>query len=95
MTSALRAMERMMRKAMDNDAASDDIVAKRTKTATNVVMMSFFTIISACARNIWGTGTPNKNRPCRHVPKGVKNVLTRAIRLNCNPECGVAFTRVC
>ncbi len=32
-----------MRKAMDNDAASNDDVAKRMKTATNVVMMSFFT----------------------------------------------------
>ncbi len=52
MTLALRAMERRMRKAMDNDAASNDDVAKRTKTVTNVVVMSFFTIINACARNI-------------------------------------------
>jgi hypothetical protein len=43
MTSALRAMERTMRKAMDDDAASNDDVAKRTKTATNVIVMSFFT----------------------------------------------------
>ncbi len=94
MTSALRAMERTMRKAMDDDAASNDDMAKRTKTATNVIVMSFFMIISACARNIWGAATPNKNRPRQHIPKGVKNVLTRAILLNCNPECGVAFTRV-
>jgi hypothetical protein len=94
MTSALRAMERKMRKAMDDDAASDDDVAKRTKTATNVIVMSFFTIISTCARNIWGAATQNKNRPCQHVPKGVKNMLMRAIRLNCNPECGVTFTRL-
>ncbi len=95
MTSALRGMERRMRKAMDDDAASNDNVVKRTKTATNVVVMSFFyEIISACARNIWGLVTPNKNCPCQHAPKGVKNMLTRAICLNCNPECGVAFTRV-
>jgi hypothetical protein len=42
MTSVLRAMERMMRKAMDDDAASNDDLAKRTKTATNVVVMSFY-----------------------------------------------------
>jgi hypothetical protein len=83
-----------MRKAMDDDAVSDDNVVKRTKTATNVIVMSFFTIISACARNIWGAATPNKNCPCQHVPKGVKNVLTRGIRLNCNPEFGVTFSRV-
>ncbi len=94
MTSALRAMERTMRKAMNNDAASNDDMAKRMKTVTNVVMIVFYKIISACAPNIWGLATPNKNRPCQHVPKGVKNVLTRAICLNCNPECRVAFTRV-
>ncbi len=43
MTSALRAMERTMRKAMDDDAASNDNLVKRMKTATNVVVMSFFT----------------------------------------------------
>ncbi len=56
--------------------------------------MSFFTSFIACARNIWGAATPKKNRPCQHTPNGVKNVLKRAICLNCNPECGVAFTRV-
>jgi hypothetical protein len=55
MTSALRAMERTMRKAMDNDAASNDYVAKRTKTVTNVVMMSFFTRLLALVHVIsWG-----------------------------------------
>jgi hypothetical protein len=47
MTSALRVMERTMRKAMDDDAASNDDMAKRTKTATNVVVMSFFTRLLA------------------------------------------------
>ncbi len=46
MTLVLRAMERTMRKAMDNDAASNDNVAKRTKTATNVVVMSFLQLLA-------------------------------------------------
>ncbi len=54
MTSALRAMERTMRKAMDDDAASNDDVAKRTKTAINVVVMSFFTRILALVHVISG-----------------------------------------
>jgi hypothetical protein len=58
MTSVLRAMERMMRKAMDDDAASDDNMAKRTKTATNVVVMSFFTRLLALVHVISGGWQP-------------------------------------
>jgi hypothetical protein len=58
MTSALKAMERTMKKAMDNDAASDDDVAKRTKTATNVVVMSFFTRLLALVHVISGGQRP-------------------------------------
>jgi hypothetical protein len=58
MTSALRAMERTMRKAMDNDAASDDDVAKRTKTATNVIVMSFFLRLLALVHVISGGPRP-------------------------------------
>ncbi len=54
MTSALRAMERTMRKAMDDDAASNDNVAKRMKTATNVVVMSFFMRLLALVHVISG-----------------------------------------
>ena len=62
MTLALRAMERTMRKAIDDDAASDDNVAmeKRTKTATNVIVMSFFTRLLALVHVIsggWGPQT--------------------------------------
>jgi hypothetical protein len=53
-TSALRAMERTMRKAMDDDAASNDDMAKRMKTATNFVMMSFFTRLLALVHVISG-----------------------------------------
>ncbi len=58
MTSALRAMERTMRKAIDDDAASDDNMAKRTKTATNVVVMSFFTRLLALVHVISGGWQP-------------------------------------
>jgi hypothetical protein len=58
MTSALRAMERMMRKAMDDDAASNEDVAKRTKTATNVIVMSFFTRLLALVHVISGGRQP-------------------------------------
>jgi hypothetical protein len=58
MTLALRAMERTMRKAMDNDAASNDDVAKRTKTATNVIVMSFFTRLLALVHVISGGQQP-------------------------------------
>ena len=58
MTSAFRAMERTMRKAMDDDAVSDDNVVKRTKTATNVVVMSFFTRLLALVHVISGGWQP-------------------------------------
>ncbi len=58
MTSALRAMERTMRKAMDDDAASNDDVAKRMKTATNVIVMSFFTRLLALVHIISGGRQP-------------------------------------
>jgi hypothetical protein len=58
MTSALSAMERTMRKAMDDDAASDDNVAKRMKTVTNVVVMSFFTRLLVLVHVISGGRQP-------------------------------------
>ncbi len=58
MTSALRAMERTMRKAMDDDATSNDDVAKRTKTATNVIVMSYFMRLLALVHVISGGRQP-------------------------------------
>jgi hypothetical protein len=58
MTSALRAMERTMRKAMDDDAASNDDMAKRTKTATNVIVMSFLTRLLTLVHVISGGWQP-------------------------------------
>jgi hypothetical protein len=58
MTSALRAMERTMKKAMNDDAASNENMAKRMKTATNVVVMSFFTRLFALVHVISGGRQP-------------------------------------
>ncbi len=80
-----------MRKAMNDDAARNDNVAKRTKTATNVVKMSFFTRLLALVHVISGGRQPQTKSPSSACSQGSKECADKGDLLELQPRMWGCF----